>query len=220
MPPKLNSLKAGTTQRDDVVKALEGFETGVSGPTYIWARWMESDSGWAAVVAGYNTAAIGGDRTWRVRNFVASFDANGVLKNYQTFAEKDLHFYLERTMREAGVGPPADPVVIEYEASHWGTTKTRSVRLDFGEDSLRYEELEQASSTQVPFTELRSFSIDTPAISETWSGDNVRFSLRFQGPTKMPGRLKVTAHPTYVWDVVSLLQRKRPDLVPKPPERR
>ena len=81
-PPVLN-FKAGTTKREEVLSALEGLYTGVSGPTYFWARWNESRWGFGGAIGGMSQGAGGAvatrHRLWRQRNLLASFNPDGVV---------------------------------------------------------------------------------------------------------------------------------------------
>ena len=144
-PPVLN-FKAGTTKREEVLSALEGLYTGVGGPTYFWARWDESRWGFAGAMGGMSQgvggAATTNRRLWRQRNFLASFDRDGVVKNFRICQDDELLRCIDQTIEEAALTDRAEPVMLEFERRRRIGTPAE-VRYEVTREQIRYVDLKR-----------------------------------------------------------------------------
>jgi hypothetical protein len=74
--PEPNTVKAGKSQREDVLGEFREVDTGVSSPWFFWARWKQSSAAFSAVTdSGLEKIPF-----WSATNLLVDFDDAGTVK--------------------------------------------------------------------------------------------------------------------------------------------
>src|SRR5581483_9134614 len=88
-------LKAGLTQREEVLTRLAAIDTRTDQPEFFWGRWESSKWAVGGVVALPAAAGAGGSRIWGAHNLLIAFDDNGTVKNWVALNDHKLLQQLE-----------------------------------------------------------------------------------------------------------------------------
>jgi len=90
----LSFLKAGQTDRYEVMEKLASLDTRVRSPRYFVGRWSASTWGAWAFACGYISCAGGAGRLWGRSNLLIQFDEDGRVKGYEVFPDHELASHL------------------------------------------------------------------------------------------------------------------------------
>jgi hypothetical protein len=82
------TLIPGETTRDQVEARYKAFAVNSGMPSLFWGRFQKSS--WAVVASGFFGVLADAQRVWGGYNLLASFDANGTLKSFETIPDKEL----------------------------------------------------------------------------------------------------------------------------------
>ncbi len=200
-PPRL-TLHAGITTRDEFAQLIADIDTGVSTPTFAWARWEESDSGLigAAYGGGYH-----GERFWKVHNLVATFDARGLLQDYADCSDEELFFHLDRVGSQMQpVTEPAAPILFRFQSTRW---KGTPFELEVGTAGLRYEETLTSRVREAHLSTIRRVQTKKGKATLRTPSYFLKLVIQTGESPPFPRSITVAATPQEAWQLLNLLRQ-------------
>ncbi len=201
----LNFVQTGSTQREEVAHQLAAVDTSYSNPRLFWARWSESRWGywWAVGMPCNSCMAADAHRKWHFKNFLVTFDENGLAITRDTITDDKLLWRTLHSRLLQAKPPPLDfsqPVCISLTAAD-------PIAILLSKDQMEFERLDQAGPNVVvpPGKVIRFSHTGTIFDKKTGPGPTCH-ALEFSEKTIFGNKIKFCATADQVGILFQYLQ--------------
>jgi len=202
----LNFVQTGSTQREEVAHQLAAVDTTYSNPRLFWARWSESRWGYWWVVGMPCNSCMAADahRKWHFKNFLVTFDENGLATTKDTITDDKLLWRTLHSRLLQAQPPPLDlsqPIRISIAAADPDA-------ILLSKDQIEFERLDQVGpNIQVPVRNLIRFSHTGTILGIKTTPGPTCHELEFSEKTIFGKKVKFCASPDQLGILFQYLQQ-------------